>query len=62
MDDSSSSTIDQTDEDILSDTVSDEALEAAAGTEGGQCLRLRLQRCQAKFGAADCGAGEGSMS
>jgi hypothetical protein len=32
MDDSSSSTIDQTDEDILSDTVSDEALEAAAGT------------------------------
>jgi hypothetical protein len=32
MDDSSSSTIDQTDEDILSDTVSDEALEAASGT------------------------------
>jgi hypothetical protein len=27
--------LDQTDEDILTHTVSDEALEAAAGTEGG---------------------------
>jgi hypothetical protein len=29
-------TLDQTDEDILSYTVSDEALEAAAGTERGE--------------------------
>jgi hypothetical protein len=30
--------LDQADEDILSYTVSDEALEAAAGTEGGNIL------------------------
>ena len=37
MNDSSNTTagLDQADEDILSYTVSDEALEAAAGTEGG---------------------------
>jgi hypothetical protein len=33
-------TLDQADEDILSYTVSDEALEAAAGTEGGLCAAL----------------------
>jgi hypothetical protein len=32
--------LDQADEDILSYTVSDEALEAAAGTEGGLCAAL----------------------
>jgi hypothetical protein len=38
MDDSSTTTTDlhQTDEDILTYTVSDEALEAAAGTERGR--------------------------
>jgi hypothetical protein len=37
MNDSNNTTagLDQADEDILSYTVSDEALEAAAGTEGG---------------------------
>jgi hypothetical protein len=30
------STLDQADEDVLTYTVSDEALEAAAGTEGGR--------------------------
>jgi hypothetical protein len=33
MDNSSNTTLDQTDEDILTYTVSDEALEIAAGTE-----------------------------
>ena len=35
MDDTTSDTLDQTDEDVLSDTVSDEALEAAAGPVTG---------------------------
>jgi hypothetical protein len=40
MDNSSTTTgtLDQTDEDILTYTVSDEALEAAAGTERGAAL------------------------
>ena len=33
-------TLDQADEDILTDTVSDEALEAAAGTERGRPVWL----------------------
>jgi hypothetical protein len=43
MTDDSNTAIDaiQTDEDILSDTVSDEALEAAAGTERGADTRGR---------------------
>jgi hypothetical protein len=36
MDDTTSDTLDQADEDILTPTVSDEALEAAAGTERGE--------------------------
>ena len=35
MGDTTSFTLDQTDEDILTHTASDEALEAAAGTFGG---------------------------
>ena len=35
MDDTTSDTLDQIDEDVLTYTVSDDALEAAAGTERG---------------------------
>jgi hypothetical protein len=35
---STTATLDQTDEEILTTTVSDEALEAAAGTERGELL------------------------
>ena len=35
MDKQSDTNLDQTDEDILTDTISDEALEAAADPEGG---------------------------
>ena len=51
MDDSSATTaaLDQADEDILTYTVSDEALEAAAGTESGErgprCMSVQDPCC-----------------
>ena len=45
MDDQTNLDLDQTDEDILTDTVSDEALEAAAGMEmGGASLHWSCSR------------------
>jgi hypothetical protein len=53
MDKQSDANLDQTDEDILTDTISDEALEAAAEPEGVQstfsffsyqCLGVLVQR------------------
>jgi hypothetical protein len=42
--------LDQTDEDILTYTASDEALEAAAGIERGQQFTLPYTRCLLPFG------------
>jgi hypothetical protein len=50
MTDDSNTAIDaiQTDEDILTSTVSDEALEAAAGTEGGVLYSVRYPTRQSQ--------------
>jgi hypothetical protein len=59
MDNSSTTTgtLDQTDKEILSYTVSDEALEAAAGTERGTLTFISCSTCT--FGSCR-GHGEGS--
>jgi hypothetical protein len=54
MNDTSShiATLDQTDEDILAYTVSDEAIEAAAGTEDRE---VRLSIFSLKYPTVPCG-------
>jgi hypothetical protein len=62
--------LDQTDEEILTHDVSDEALEAAGTVQGGrmQTANAAVVTCynagwSATFGSSGCGcAGEGSMS
>jgi hypothetical protein len=65
MDDTSATTatLDQADEDILTYTVSDEALEAAAGTEGGSitpCTRQLPQTCLLLTDSRPASASHGS--
>jgi hypothetical protein len=48
-------TLDQTAEELLTHAVSDEALEAAAGTERGQAYTIPLTHCQEPWG---CSPGE----